>query len=103
MEVADDGNAHAGHDVGDRLRRRLVVDGDPHQLAAGVVQRTCLRSRRTDVRRIRVGHRLDDDRMSTAHLHAADVDDDGPPARTTGHATNITATGVRDRERPICS
>src|SRR5690606_24428362 len=62
------------HDAGNRLRGRLVVDGDAHDLAAGVGQGTDLLHGRVHVGRVRVGHRLDYDRMVSADKNAADVD-----------------------------
>ena len=76
VEVPDDGHVDLGHDCRDRGRRRVVVDGDPHQLAPGLVQGTYLRHRRIDVSGVGVGHRLNDDRVGPAHFHAADVHDE---------------------------
>ena len=78
VEVADDrhGRAQApdlAHDLRDRRGRRLGVDGDPDQLGAGVSQPGDLDRGGVRVGRVRVGHRLDDDRMAAADHHAADV------------------------------
>src|SRR5690606_3545127 len=68
VEVTDDGNAAALpsqplNDVRHRLGGRVVVDGDAHQLAAGVGQGTDLLDGRVHVGRIRIGHRLNHDRV----------------------------------------
>ena len=78
MEVADQRNAHAQPiellaDDGHRLRRLVVVDGDAHQLAAGVRQLRDLDGGGIGVGGVGVRHRLDDDRMSGADEDAADV------------------------------
>jgi hypothetical protein len=92
MEVPDHGDVHGGDDVGDGRGRGLGVDGHAHQLAPGLVQRASLGNRRGDVRRIGVGHGLDDDRVGSAHVHAADGYDDGLSAL--GHGWNIRQRGV---------
>ena len=56
-------------------RGRFVgVDGDAHQLGAGVGQRHHLIHRRRHVGGIGVGHGLDDDGVVAADLHTSDVD-----------------------------
>ena len=72
VELADD--------LRDGGRRRLVVDGDPDQLRSGMGQPGNLDRGRVDVGRVRVRHRLDDDRVGAADEDAADVDGDGRPA-----------------------
>ena len=53
-------------------RRRLVaIDGDAHQLRALLRQRQNLRHGRLDIRRVGVGHGLNDDRRAAADDHRA--------------------------------
>src|SRR5438132_867305 len=74
---------------------------DPHQLAAGGMQGPHLCRRGCDVGGIGVGHRLDDDRMGGAHLHAADVDGYGPATRVVGHGENITGRTTARSQAPL--
>ena len=81
VEIADQRHLHPhlGEPVADMRdgRRRLVaVDGDADQLRAGAGKRRNLLRRRFHVRRVGVGHRLDDDRRAAADHHAADIDAD---------------------------
>ncbi len=85
VEVADerDLDPHLGEpvaDVRDGGRRLVAVDGDADQLRAGAGERGDLGCRRVHVRRVGIGHRLDDDRRAAAHDDAADIDADGFPA-----------------------
>ena len=64
----------------DGRRGLLGVDGDADELRAGVGEAGDLDRRGVRVRRVGVGHRLDDDRVGGADQHAADVDRDGRPA-----------------------
>ncbi len=89
VEVADDGDVHLGDDLGDGGRRGVVVDRDAYQLGARLVQRPHLRRRPRDVRGVGVRHGLDDDRVSGAHLHAADVHRHSAPARGTHGRSNL--------------
>ena len=87
VEVADDrdGGAEAAdlaHDLRDRRGRGLVVDRDPDQLRAGMGQPRDLERRGVGVGRVRVRHRLDDDRMAAADHHALDIHGRGAPARS---------------------
>ena len=84
MEVADDGDSDVGHDRGDRARRFIGVHGHAHQFAAGLVQSAHLRSGRGGIGSVGVGHRLDDDRMGTAHQYAAHADGDCRASGTHG-------------------
>ena len=68
MEVADDRDrdAHvdqAAGDLGDRACRLLVVDRDANELAAGARELGHLERGPRGVGRVRVRHRLHDDRM----------------------------------------
>ena len=91
VEVADDRDVHAQPaDLADHLGNGrgggLGVDRDAHELRAGVGQPGDLDGRRVGVGRVRVGHRLDDDRVGRAdedatHVHA----DRGVTDRFTDH------------------
>ncbi|MEY9628014.1 hypothetical protein ABIA27_003049 [Sinorhizobium fredii] len=52
----------------------VAVDGNPHQLGTRLVERRHLRDGRIDIGRVRIRHRLDDDRRGTADDDAADID-----------------------------
>ena len=78
MEVADDGHvdAHLREPVADRRDRgggRGLVDGDAHQLRPGARQRLDLLRGAFDVRRVGVGHRLDDDGRGATDGDATDL------------------------------
>ena len=81
VEVADDGRgpalfADAVDDVGNGLRRLVVVDGDADQLRAGAGERGDLLDGALDVGGVGVGHRLDDDGGGGADTDFADGDGD---------------------------
>jgi len=57
--------------------RLVAVDGDADDLGTGPRQRGDLLGGRIDIGRIRVGHRLHDDRGAAADRHAADPHADG--------------------------
>ena len=100
VEVANDRNVDLGHDGRDSARCVIGIDRHPDQLAARLVQRAHLRRRRVHVGGIGVGHRLDDDRVGAAHLHAGYVHYDGLSALMLGHASNIRKkTSSRDVTR----
>ena len=85
VEVADDRDVDAeaadlADHLGDGGGGRLGVDRDPDELRAGVRQPGDLDRGRVGVGGVRVGHRLDDDRVGRPDEHAADVDADGRPA-----------------------
>ena len=80
---------HLGHGRGGLLG----VDRDPDELAAGVGEPGDLDRRRVGVRRVRVRHRLDDDRVAAADEDAADVDVDGRPAARPAGARGRTGRG----------
>ncbi len=86
VEVADErhGDAEPGEplaDMRDGGGGLVAIDRDAHDLGAGAGERRDLRDRRIDIGRVRVGHRLDDDRSAAADHHGADPDADGPVAR----------------------
>ena len=86
--------------------RRRFVHGDAHQLAAGARQRLDLLRGAFDVRRVGVGHRLDDDGRGTADGHATDVNGDGFATRM-AHLTSYLhftgESGMRmERHAVIC-
>ena len=90
VEVADQRHVAAefAHARGNRRHGRggfLGVDGDPHQLRAGHGERTHLQRGAFDVRGVRVGHRLHDDRVVAAEHHAADADRDAAAAGQSAH------------------
>ena len=79
MKIADDRRgasqiAQPRHNFRHRRRRFRHVHRDAHQLRAGVGQFLALRHGAGNVRRIRIGHRLDDDRRAAANLELADFD-----------------------------
>jgi hypothetical protein len=112
VEVADHRDTHAeipqladhlGHGGGGGIR----VHRDPHQLAAGVGEASHLDGGAIRVRGIRIGHRLDHDRVLAPDEDAADVnrgrgspdrlgavDGDGPLAGDAGVA-NARGWGLR--------
>ena len=86
VEVADErrGDAEPGEPVADMRDRGgglVAIDRDAHDFRAGAGERRDLRDRRIDIRRVRIGHRLDDDRSAAADRHGADPDGDGRVAR----------------------
>ena len=99
VEVADDRHVDAeAADLADHLghgRGGLIgVDRDPDQLRAGMRQPCDLDGGAIRIGRVRVGHRLDDDRMGAADEDATDVDRDG--ARRTG----LTEVVIPERYPP---
>ena len=82
VEVADDGHVHtesphlADH-LGDGGRGRFRIHGDAHELRSGMGQPGDLDRGPVGVSGVRVGHRLDDDRMRGADQDATDIDTDG--------------------------
>ena len=78
VEVADDRNFDAHHRqfLDDARHRRgglRVVHRYPHQFGSGPPQLGHLLHRAGDIRRVGVGHRLDDDRMPRADQYLADA------------------------------
>ncbi len=59
-------------------RRLVAVHRDADDLGAGAPERRDLADGGLDVGRVRVGHGLDDDRMTAADHHRSDGDRDGP-------------------------
>jgi hypothetical protein len=74
VDVRDERQGRLLDDLRQRLGGGLVGDGDADDLAANFGQLVDLAQRRRDVRRVRCGHRLDDDGCVSANLHVADVD-----------------------------
>ena len=86
MEIADDRRgasqiAQPGHNFRDRRGRFRHVHRDAHKFRARVGQLFALRDGAGNVRCVRVGHRLDDDRRAAANLVLADFDAVGLPPR----------------------
>ena len=79
VEVADERrrDAHLVEPVanmGNRSCRLVAVDGDAHKFRTRLRQGRRLPRCRLDIGRIGVGHRLDDDRRTTAHDDLTDLD-----------------------------
>jgi hypothetical protein len=77
VKIADDRDIHAGIgdarcDFRDGGCRFIRIHRDTHQLRTGVRQRDDLSCRAGGVRRIGVGHRLHDDRMSRTNRDITD-------------------------------
>ena len=88
VEVADDRDVDAeatdlADHLGDGGRRLVRVHGHPDQLRAGMRQAGDLDRGPVRIRGIRVGHRLDDDRMGAPDQDATDVHADRRPASWT--------------------
>ena len=86
VEIADQRHVDAQPveplaDAGHGRRAFVAIDGDADDFGAGAVEGGDLRHRLVDIRRVGVGHRLDDDRRAAADDHAADVDRNRFPAR----------------------
>ena len=78
VEVADDRDVHAqaadlADDLGHRGGGRLRVHRDPDELGAGMGQPGDLDRGRVRIGRVRVRHRLDDDRVGAPDEHATHV------------------------------
>ena len=81
-------------DVRDGGRGLVAIDRDADDFRAGAGERRDLRHRRVDIGRVRVGHRLDDDRGAAADRDAADADADRPlPRRRSGGAVGEAVDG----------
>ena len=83
MEVADDRDRGAqAPDLADDLRNRgrgsVGIDGDPDQFRAGMRQPRDLDRRGVGIGRVRVGHRLDDDRAAATDHDTTYVNGRGP-------------------------
>jgi hypothetical protein len=100
VEVADERHRDADPvkplaDVRDGRSRLVPVDGDAHDLGAGARQCGDLGDSRIDVGRIRVGHRLDDDRRVAADHHRSDPHADRPvPRRGAGGLPGLRTFGA---------
>src|SRR5690606_7742897 len=78
MEVSDDGRfdapgAQTIHYVRHGLRRLVVVYRHADELATGCGERSYLGDRPLDIRGVRIGHGLHDDRMIAADPYAAHI------------------------------
>jgi hypothetical protein len=90
MEVADNRDTNAEFvqcfgELRDGARGVIRVDGDTDDLRPGLCQRDDLIDRGLCVRRIGIGHRLDDNRVIAADLHTAHADRHRFPARRCRH------------------
>ena len=90
VEVADEGRfdargEHPPLDLGNGLRGLGDVDRDAHHLRARPRELDALAGRRGDVGRVRVGHRLDDDRGAAADLDGTHGHPDGGVAFSGDH------------------
>ena len=77
VEIADDGNGNAlrfesPEDIGQGGGGGFRVDRDTDELRSRASERRNLPDGRGGVRRVRVGHGLNDDRMRSADQHASD-------------------------------
>jgi hypothetical protein len=91
MKIADygDGDAALAEALGymrDGLRRLASIDRYSHKLAAGARQLLYLQRGGIHVDRIRVCHRLNDDRVTAADRNAADIYCYRPPSIHIRHA-----------------
>ena len=94
MEVAHDGHAQAAfiqalHDVRYGSRGVVVVDRDADDLRARQSQRRDLFDGTRNVRRVGVGHRLDDDRNLPADANLPDLDSSRLPSLNLRHASSL--------------
>ena len=77
VDVGDDRDRRAGHDVGQALGGLLLVAGAAHDVGAGGGQRVDLGQGAFHVGGLRRRHRLHRDRGVAAHGHAARRGSDG--------------------------
>src|SRR5690606_5114865 len=89
VEVADDRHVDVllfeqADQLGNGCGGFIVVDGHADQLAAGGGECCDLCGRGPRVGGVRVRHRLHDDWMAAADIHAADIDGDRAPSRDAG-------------------
>jgi len=81
VDVGDERNRRAGHDLREPFGRGLLVTGTAHDVAAGAGQRVDLRQRAVDVGRLGRRHRLHRNRRSAPDGDGADLDLAGVAAR----------------------
>jgi hypothetical protein len=74
LEVDDQVGLRLAAHFGERLDVLRAVDGDAHQVAAGLPDRLGLLDRGVDVLRARGAHALDRYRVARAERHRADAD-----------------------------
>jgi hypothetical protein len=107
VEVADQRHldAHPQQALTDArhgLGRLVAVDRDAHDLGTGAGEVGGLPCGRLHVGRVRVGHRLYDDRRAAADDHAAHIDGDGYSALCQlGHSSIAVVNGVASYYRSI--
>ena len=97
VEVADDGDADAEFvervdDFGDGLGGGFGVDGDAHQLGAGLGQRHHLIDGGGGVGGVGIGHGLDHDGVVAAHPDVADFDGHRSAPRKCSHWASVKIT-----------
>ena len=68
------GGVEAGPDFGYGACGGIVVDRNSHKFAARIGEQLGLLDRSCNVRRVGVGHRLDDDWRASTDIHAVNVD-----------------------------
>ena len=89
VDVGDDRDRRAGHDLGQPLGGLDLVAGAAHDVAPGAGQRVDLGERALHVCGLRGGHRLHGDGRIAAHGHLADVDLLGRPPRVSGLGSEV--------------
>ena len=100
VEVADDRDVDADLeqpllDLGHGRGGLVAVDGDAHDLGAGLGEGRDLAHGAVDVRGVGVGHRLHHDRRAAAHRHVADLDRDaGAPVAGGRRSRHRTRHGI---------
>ncbi|MNU66455.1 hypothetical protein D3C71_557700 [compost metagenome] len=86
VEIADQRHIHAEPQKALAHLRHgggtlVAIDGDAHDFRTGLIECRDLRHRRIDIRGIRIGHRLYDDRRTATHDDSAHIDRNGLTAR----------------------
>ena len=95
MDVRHDGNRAFRHDFPQCLRRRLIRDGNPHDVGPGIRRRLNLRDGAAHIRCQRVGHRLHGNRRIAPHGDIAHHD----PARGTAFDVTPRANVIEAHQR----
>jgi hypothetical protein len=73
VDVGDHGDRRVDDDRLERVDVLVARDGHAHDVGARLGDLADLIHRRGEVRRLRLGHRLDRDRRATAYLDPTDV------------------------------